>query len=369
MRYGNPEFEPGEVIYATYFVRTDTASRYIPPGAEIDYSFELQDEHGTSFQTSSQTFTLDDPQFDWTTIQGEHAKIRFYGHGVGQAEEVLLDADITIRNMMELMELTIKDPLKITLYNNITDMNSALPPRSAVQQDSLIVEGMSFGDTGVIFVLGSVPRLSGVTSHEVVHFMLQQKMGGLTRLIPAWLNEGLAEYGSSEPNPTFEIALETAIRNGQMLPLTSLNVPPGRPEDVMLFYGEAKSAVTYLIHNYNVESFQQLLQSLKDGLPIDNALENAYGFDRTGLEIKWRDSIGAPPLSNVNKTWPSPVSPTPIPLTPFGVVTPTPFAPSEEPIKAQQISSGCQKGTKGVDLATLVTLTGALVFRSINFIR
>ena len=36
---------------------------------------------------------------------------------------------------------------------------------------------------------------------------------------------------------------------------------------------------------------------------------------------------------------------------------------------AQQISSGCQKGTKGVDLATLVTLTGALVFRSINFIR
>ncbi|MQF83161.1 hypothetical protein FIM02_03245, partial [SAR202 cluster bacterium AD-802-E10_MRT_200m] len=352
-RYGNAEFQPGTAIHAQHFVRTDTASKFIPPGAEITYFFEFQDEQGSLFETPLQTFTLNDPRFDWKTIEGEHAKIRFYNRGGQQAEQVLFDANKTIQNMMELMDLTIKEPLKITLYNNIKDMQSALPPRSAVQQEALIVEGMSFGDTGVILVLGSVPRLSGVTSHEAVHFMLQQKMGGLSRLIPAWINEGLAEYGSSEPNPTFDLALQSAVRNGQLLPLTSLNVPPGRPEDVMLFYGESKSAVTFLIDNHDLQSFHQLLEGLKEGLLIDAALERAYGFDRVGLEHKWRAHIGSAPLPEADESQLSVNQPTLIPLTPFGVTTPTPFVPSEN-TEQPQISRGCKKGTNELDLATLV---------------
>jgi hypothetical protein len=38
-----------------------------------------------------------------------------------------------------------------------------------------------------------------------------------------------------------------------------------------------------------------LLTSLRDGMTIDEALQNVYGFDVEGLEDEWRAGIGAAP--------------------------------------------------------------------------
>ena len=197
----------------------------------------------------------------------------------------------------------------------------------------------------------------------MVHFLVDQAMGGVSRLIPAWLNEGLAEYGNPEPSPSFDLALAAALNGGELLPLTSLTRPPGQPSDVILFYGESKSVVTYMVETHGEEPMRRLLAGLREGLSIDSALEAAYGFDRVGLEARWRESIGAEPVEAQAS-----VRPTAIPLptiVPFGAATPAASSPAPTPASqpaatptspppAEEASGGCTAGAPSADLALML---------------
>ena len=375
-RYNTFEFEAARSVEADLLVRTDTAGRYIPPGAEIEFFFDIVDADGNRTETAPQTFTLLDPRFEWTRIEGDRASILYYRGAERLAQDVLETSEDTLERMGALLGVQVEEPLKLTMYNNFRDMRGALPPRSQVQESSLIIEGVSFGSTGVVLVLGDIARVKGVTAHEVVHFLVDQAMGGVSRLIPAWLNEGLAEYGNPEPSPSFDLALATALSGGELLPLTSLTSPPGQPGDVILFYGESKSAVTYMVETHGEGPMQRLLAGLREGLSIDSALEAAYGFDRVGLEARWRESIGAEPVEAQAS-----VRPTAIPLptiVPFGAAapaasspaptpasqpaaTPTPTAPVEAP------SGGCTAAAPSADLAlVLLPVAAGLMLRGVR---
>ena len=71
-------------------------------------------------------------------------------------------------------------------------------------------------------------------------------------------------------------------------------VLPGNPEDVIIFYGEARSIVRFMIGRYGPERMKALMAALKSGANMDDALEGIYGVDRLGLENRWREWLGAP---------------------------------------------------------------------------
>ncbi len=369
-RYNTFEFESAPRAEAELLVRTDTADRFIPPGAEIEFFFDVVDADGNRTATAPQTFTLLDPRFEWSRIEGDQASILYYRGAEQLAQEVLQTSEDTVERMGAILGVEVEEPLKLTMYNNFRDMRGALPPRSEVQESSLIIEGVSFGSTGVVLVLGDIARVKGVTAHEVVHFLVDQAMGGVSRLIPAWLNEGLAEYGNPEPSPSFDLALATALSGGELLPLTSLTRPPGQPSDLILFYGESKSVVTYMVETHGEGPMQALLAGLRDGLSIDSALEAAYGFDRVELDNRWRESIGAEPVDRQ-----ATVRPTAIPLptiVPFGVATPAASSPAPTPAPqpaatptspppAEEASGGCGAGAPSADLALLLVPLAAMV--------
>lgn len=329
-RYDRAVFEEADSVQVDLLVRTDTADRYIPPGGELEYRFEVEDATGARMETEPRRFVLLDPRFEWRRLDESGGYILYHGPVADLARQVLAGSLETLERMGRLMGVSVEGPIRLTMYNRWDDMREALPPRSEVQERSLVTEGISFGNTGVILLLGGNPGVRGVTSHETVHFLMQQAMGGLTRLVPAWLNEGLAEYGSPEPGTSYDIALGRAVREGTLLPLTSITTPPGRPADVILFYGESKSVVKYLVETHGEEPLRRLLEALRDGDTIDGALVSIYGFDRNGLDDLWRESIGAPPLEA------TPVRsgiPTAIPrptLVPFGAGDPSP-TPTEAP--------------------------------------
>jgi hypothetical protein len=346
-RYDNFPLKPASIISSELLIRTDTADRYIPPGTELEYHFEIQDSSGRELVTDSQWFIFLDPRFEWSTIQGPQVSIHYYGSAEKQAGEILEAATITITDAGSLMGVVANDNLNLTLYNSWREMRSALPPRSQVQENSLVTEGVFFQSAGVILILGSISRVAGVTSHEVIHFLMHQKVGSKIRIVPAWLNEGLAEYGSNSPNPSFDLALKTAVRTNSLIPLTSLNIPPGPPQDVILMYGEGKSVVAYLVESFGPQPFRALLQSIKEGNSIDSALESAYGFHRAGLENLWRSHIGAPllPTDKPVRTLPT-LTPYPT-IVPFGVEIAAPISTKQStPTKPQrEASSGCGRSS------------------------
>jgi len=363
-RNGRLEFEPTTQLESEFIVRTNTADRYIPPGAEIEYSLDITDEDGVLTETDPQRFILLDPRFQWERLDSPGGYIYYHGSQRDRALRVLDAAQTALTTMGELMGVTDTSPLRMTMYNGVTEMRVALPTTSAVQEESLVTEGVSFGDTGVILVLGSTPRVEGVTSHETVHFLVRHATGNLSRIVPAWLNEGLAEYGNVDPSSSYDRALDFRLSEGTLLPLTSLTTVPGKPQDVILMYGEARSVVAYMVDTYGAASLQKLLEGMRSGMGIDDALTAAYGFDRMGLEAEWRVSINAPALA---ATPSRSALPTAIPratLVPFGVATPVPEAQTPQfvdpPLPSLMPTSGggCGRAVSHapIDLAGPATL-------------
>ncbi|MDP2953306.1 MAG: peptidase MA family metallohydrolase [Chloroflexota bacterium] len=327
--YAYLDFEKGTSVKAEYLLRTK-GDRYVPPGTEIRYSYVLEDSSGGKLETPEESFLLLDARFPWEEVKEGQVSVYYYGPSKGRAQEVLKTVGETIAKMGPVLGTSLKSPVKLLVYNNYRDMQGALPFTSEALQRSLITEGQAWTEHGVLLILGGDPGVRGTVSHEMTHFMLRQATGRPLSPIPVWLDEGLAEYGNLQPTFGYDQALQDGLRKGRLLPLASLMGRPGKADDVMLFYGEARSVVRFMIDSYGAEKLQTLIQGLKRGNTLDGALREAYGFDLMELEARWRMSIGAPPLAAqdlvalATPTFPPTMAPYGFATTPVPTMTPPP---------------------------------------------
>jgi len=366
-RYDHAQVEPAPQVEVAHRVRTDTADRYIPPGVRITWWVEVEDAGGAVARTEPRAFDLLDPARTWKRLERDGLTLFYYGPVESRAATVMEAMVQAVRRMAPLLGLEpdLEEPIRVVMFNNYPDALRALPPTSPTLRSTLVTEGLAFSDLGVILLLGDDPQVRGVIAHEVTHILVHRATREAVLPIPAWLNEGLAEYGNVEPTGTYDAYLQEGIRRNRLFPLTALNTLPGRPEDVILAYGQARSVVRYLIEVYGPERMTALIRALNGGQDIDSALRTVYGFDRRELDRRWREWVGAPPPP-AEEAPRLPPTPTPLPTfaperfyptptpTPAGPPAPTPTTPP----------GGCRPGA-GVALEVLLLpLAAALRARS-----
>jgi hypothetical protein len=200
----------------------------------------------------------------------------------------------------------------------------------------LITEGMAFSNERVLLVHTPGMSADGTVAHEFVHLLVAQAAGKAHEEVPAWLNEGLAEYGNIDPNAGYDSFLRKGISSGRLNPLWYQNRFVGKPEDILIAYGQAYSVVRHLVSKYGETSIAELFKEFQDTRDIDEALQLVYGFDQRGLDAEWRKSLGLEPLADpepeveekpevrpTSTTPPTTVRPTPTSTTPPTTVRPT----------------------------------------------
>ncbi len=352
--------DQGDTIVAELVLRTRGGSSvFIPPGADITYSWTIEGSEGVSTKTASETFMYMDPRFDWKVITEGQVSTYYYGPVESRARTVLGTAVESLGRMGDLLETQLTRPIRLVMYNSRSDMLPALPFESETTETALLVLGQAYRREGVLLLLGSEASIRGTTSHEVTHLLVAQAAEAPGIRVPDWLNEGLAEYGNLEPGISYDQALALSIATDSLLPITHMTSVPGLPQDVILFYGQSRSIVKFMADTYGTEKLARLLQVLSQGIGnIDDVLEEVYGFDRVGLDNRWRESIGQPPLPEADDTTEQPrVTPTPIPtLVPLGARTPTPVIP---PTPETAPIRGDINGDRAVDNGDLAVLRGA----------
>ena len=148
--------------------------------------------------------------------------------------------------------------------------------------------------------------------------------------VPTWLNEGLAVYSEGELDPNSQAQLEDAIRDDTLLTVRSLSTGFSEvPDKAYLSYSQSYSIVKFLIETHGQAKMTALLTSLRDGLTVDEALIQTYGFNVEGLEDAWRTTIGAKPRT--------------ISAAPTAQPTPT-FVPTIVPVSGIQVSAQSTPG-------------------------
>ena len=353
------EFDEAASVESELLWRTGVRGRYIPPGTIITYYFLVKDSEGNEFSTEDAEFIYYDARFEWEEVTDGPVAVAYHGPVRRRAEIVLEAIMDTIAFMGPLLGADTSIPIRVTMYNNVKEMLEALPPGSSTIRRELITEGQAFTDIGTLLVLGGGRGATGTASHELTHILNHRAGDSIIRRIPSWLDEGLAEFGNVAPGFSYDIALEFALGTDRLLPITSMPVLPGDPEDVIIFYGQARSIVEYMIVAYGPAAMRELLAVFREGVDMDEAIEQVYGISRIELENDWREIVGAPMYvpPERDSARPTPIArrtlglysltpqagetvsaiestPTPEPPTPTPIPEPTPV-PTEPPAVAK----------------------------------
>ena len=387
--YRAVEFEPGTEVHGESTIQSGRSGEYIPPGTRIEFSFEVRDKGGRVLRTEDQVFVYLDNRFQWETVSDGLITVYYYGNGE-RAQRMLEAAQQTLERMGPILGIDPEEPLHIVTYSNYSHMADALPFRSQATSEQLITQGTAFTEERVLLVHGGDGNFLGTTSHEFVHLLVADAAGRAIARVPAWLNEGLAEYGNVGASDEYGSYLARAIANGQVRPLWHQNTFSGTPLEIIIAYGQGESVVDFMISTYGGEKMAELIRALKGTFNINAALEEAYGFDLYGLDSQWRQHMGMevlPPPENRQEPQqstttapptlaPTPTrTPTPVPQ-PADTPVPTPATSSEtneNPNQSSRPSLGCaapgHQGGLAVDLAVLVVIGSPLAMLSARAMR
>jgi hypothetical protein len=304
------EYVSADVVNGEVLWRTATSAGYIPPETIITYSYEIEDSEGNLLSTEEQQLIYEDARFNWERVAEGPVTVAYHGPVRVRAEAVLQAILDTLEKMGPVLGAGIDDPIRVVTYNNQKEMLEALPPRSAAVGRELITEGQAFSDVGTLMVLIGGRLALGTASHEVTHILNHRAGQSIFRRLPSWLHEGLAEYGNVDPGFSYDIALEFAIATDRLMPHLYMQTLPGDPEDVIIFYGQSKSIVRFMIELEGEAGMRELLSLHKQGVNMDDALFQVYGMDRLAMTNAWRVDIDAElyELPEVAEARPTPVT-------------------------------------------------------------
>ena len=388
--YGYVEIEPGLQVFGQHVMKTGTGTGHKPPGTVIRYSFEIRDSAGRVLRTDEEEYLYIDSRLEWKQISDGLLTVYYYGDFVEKRAKEVLDTSLkSMEQMGGLLGIQPEEPINIVSYSNYRDLARALPFQAQAVREDLRTEGQAYVNERVLLVLAADADFVGVASHEFTHILVAEAAGRGYARVPSWLNEGLAEFGNLDPTPHYDWALNYAAYTRRLKPLWHLERLSGDPDEIIILYGQGKSAVRYLIGTYGVEKMADLMRAFRTSLSADEAFQNVYGFDQRGLDAEWRISLGLKPLPASGELAEE-LTPTPSPTPGAGVEatlapapqaeanpTPVPEATPESPASSDRggrTSRGCSArsgDTAGLplDVAMLALLGGPFFALNIGWSR
>jgi hypothetical protein len=130
--------------------------------------------------------------------------------------------------------------------------------------------------------------------HELCHLLLHHyiKEGAL----PKWLDEGVCQWVS---NGMAEIIMDRkvsflneAVLAGRVFSLRELSERfPGDDRSLMLAYEQSQSIVNYISQKYGTEKLLLILNRLRDGKALSEAVTENLGISIPDLEGNWLRSL------------------------------------------------------------------------------
>lgn len=148
-------------------------------------------------------------------------------------------------------------------------------------------------------------------SHELVHLIVSEKSHNT---VPVWLHEGLAKYNESRwrgapglaLDPASENLLAGGVKKNKLITFEQMHPSMAKlpsQEDAALAFAEVFTVIEYVENEVGKKdgkrSANVLLEALRDGLSMDEALSRATGSDLDGLQRAWRKYLARRPFKIV----------------------------------------------------------------------
>lgn len=347
----------------------------LPLGAQVWWEWDLTLTDGHILTTPRQTITVLDDRRDWQTLSGDTVSVYWIEGDADTGQRYLDIAQRSLETYQAELDLTYEQPLTVFIYPTFDDLQTALLYLADW------TGGVAFSDYST--TIFGVPADSdptwapAVMSHELLHIVT----GAATfncegQNMPVWLNEGLSMYietrmqGASTRFDDDE--LSRRVEQGTLPYLRELATQfSAYGDDANLAYTQSGSVVAYLAQTYGRDRIPPLLEEIRAGHAIDQALTNVYGLTTDTLDEAWRESLtGSDPIIPTLQP-PLEGAPTPVPTLPLwdpaesrGTATPGPSptrAPTPSPVGPSQGTGFVSNFTGLIALGLCVLSAAGLV--------
>jgi len=214
----------------------------------------------------------------------------------------------TFRLLFPHTNLTAAKPTNIVVFKSKDSYRPFLPRRSNGKADNFIAGYFQPGEDVNYITLSTEGEDNDTFEtifHEYVHFILDTNFGRSD--IPAWFNEGLAEYYS-----TFRVegdrkiilgypALDRSrlLAQSKLIPLSDLfnvsnrGLHTNSDRLVGVFYAEAWALIHYLMLTDKGDSLSAFVTELRKNTPPQTAFKNVFKTDYADMEKDLRKYVGA----------------------------------------------------------------------------
>jgi len=277
------------VVDGTATYERDLQREPLPPYAVISYWWSYDSTHGQAL-TDKRIFRYVDNRYEWQTISEGDISVHWITGERNWVNQAVVIARDSREEIAEALQAEVQALTHIYIYPSESDLVSALQLSGRDW-----VEGVTYPALGVILI-AVPPNADGILimqrtiPHELTHQILYDLLGQQGYLaLPAWLNEGLATHFERQPDPDLTLALQTAQREGQLIPIDQLCFPfPKAPEQARLAYAESRSLLAYLEATFGWSSIRALLAAYRDGLACDSGVQHALHISLSQLERDWQ---------------------------------------------------------------------------------
>ncbi|MBI2495221.1 MAG: hypothetical protein HYW10_01430 [Candidatus Omnitrophica bacterium] len=112
---------------------------------------------------------------------------------------------------------------------------------------------------------------------------------GYQRVLPLWLDEGIACFLEDKGNPTRLMSAKALVTTERFIPFETLADLGGEGlGDAEAFYAEAASVFEFLFQRYGGEKFVDYCRRLRDKQNWEAALKKVYGFESlSAMNAQW----------------------------------------------------------------------------------
>ncbi len=293
----------------------------LPLGAQVWWEWDLTLVDGRALTTPRQTITVLDDRRDWQTLSGGTVSVFWIEGDAATGQRYLDIAQRSLQTFQAELDLTYEQPLTVFIYPTFEDLQTTLLYLADW------TGGVAFSDYST--TIFGVPADSDLTwaptvmSHELLHIVT----GAATfncegQAMPVWLNEGLSMYIETRMDGAStrfdEDTLSWRIERGTLPYLRELATQfSAYGDDAGLAYAQSGSVVAYLVQTYGRERIPPLLEEIRAGRAVDQALTNVYGLTTDTLDEAWRESLTGsdqivPTLQPAVESAPTPVPTLPL---------------------------------------------------------
>lgn len=299
----------------------NTFAETVPPFVEITHYWEVRDSTGETLSTKPIRTEYTDATHDWQRLEDDHVVVFWYDQPASFGDVLFQASREAYDHVAHTTGATTDRAIRVVIYNNQADFCAFYAPRTC--QDW--IGGQTF--SGITVQWGS--NLSwfteNVVPHELAHVFYGEILRDTWLPVPTWFNEGIAIYNERHDHSRDMTLVLDAAEEGKLETLPVMTRGGGVAHgEVNLWYAVAYSLVAYLAETYGEETLGELILTLADNIPFEDALVQTMGLDIAQLEMEWRAWLGYP-VDSI----PTPV---PFPTMPEVTIVP-PTVPRGQPTR------------------------------------